>query len=273
MSVKELYQSRAEHLTSLGQTITRIHSMSWTDWDLRIIGDLRRLTDPVPFLGDRWPGRDDLRVTDQRVSARPNNKTECLVTTVYSTFGQEFRLGRPDEVGSWNIELDSEIEEASVDAYIDADGNKQSWATKWSDQGAAYTEANRPELKQTKVTPVILVTVTSSKALLAIYNDQIGKINSSDFLNETESTLIKAQSDYESDFTGDDTEKWLLIKVKRHKKGSKVWEYRLWFRFNDDGWNTQHGVATNMYKTVNFNNLLNGMRNITTDLGGALSGR
>jgi len=273
MSVKELYQSRAEHLTSLGQTITRIHSMSWTDWDFRIVGNLRRISDPVPFLGDRWPGRDDLRVTDQRVSARPNNKTECLVTTVYSTFGHEFRLGRPDEVGSWNIELDSEIEEASVDAYIDADGNKQSWATNWSDQGAAYTEANRPELKQTKVTPVLLVTVVGGKAFMRNIVLMKGKINSIDFLNETEELLAKAQTDYESDFTGDDTEKWLFIKARRYKRGSKVWNYRMLFRYNDDGWNTQNGVATNMYKTADFNELLNGMKNITTDLGGALSGR
>ncbi len=46
-----------------------------------------------------------------------------------------------------------------------------------------------------------------------------------------------------------DTKKWIFMGCDMRPIRSNCWEYQFHFVYNDQGWNTQHGVTTDMYAT------------------------
>ncbi len=254
MAVTESTESRSEHVTATGTVLTQVQHCTWTDWD-----DIDNLN--LAIIGDYWSAdRQDMRCTDIKVAAYAGNEY-CKVVTTWSTEGYEDRVEREDQIASWEDSLSVSMEEASVTAWYDRSANGwYNWKTEWESGGEAYTEDNMPDMVQYKPRMDYAITAYGSASLIARFADAVGMVNSINFIAQVQDTLDTAKSNRTTDTSGfEDAGKLMFMGCNRTLVRSTCYRYELNFLYDTDGWNLQHGVTTNMYNTMDFMSLLNGM--------------
>ncbi|KKN71433.1 hypothetical protein LCGC14_0421550 [marine sediment metagenome] len=240
MAIVELYTSREMHITKEGTTLTRYFSISDDDWNAWTDG-----TTTLPEIGEIFSeNRPDLRVTDIRNRWRSNK--ECEVEFTYSKMGMNFREKETDKIASMRDTFDFSVQAVSGMKFHDTDANAKEWPVLYGSEDAPDLIWYRPNITY------------STKSYLSNWDwnkvkDSIGKVNSGDFMKQyyrrTEESII--------DITGNDTGKWLFTGFNATQLSQGAYEIVMQFLYNDEGWNTPHGVSSSikMYGTANFDRL------------------
>lgn len=240
MAIAELYISREMHITKEGTTVSRYFSCSDSDWNAWTDG-----TTELPRIGDTWSDdRPDLRVTDIRNRWRSNK--ECEVEVTYSKTGMSFREAETDKVASMRDTFDFSVQAVSGMKFHDTDDNAKEWP-------ALYGSEDAPDLIWYRPNITYSIKMYLSNWQWNTVKDSIGKVNSADMMKQ----YYQKTGEDVVDITGDDTGKWLLAGFNATQTSQGVYEIVMQFLYNDEGWNTPHGVSSSikMYDTVDFNDL------------------
>ncbi len=245
MAVVEQFDSRKMHITDEGTVLTQFFNALADDW---------AAADPaIPVVGDTWPDRPDLVVTDVWLTWLDN--TNCMIEAVYSTIGGVFKGKRANKISGVKDDFNFSLVVDDASQYIDQDsGDPAVWSETWTADAAANNEDNTPPLSVFK--PALTVTRTMYLPTWQ-FNDiafAIGKINNSDWLNQT-ITLYSGTIPFTYDVTGDDTGKWLFSGYDAVQVGIESVQITMEFIYNFDGWNNPYGVTAFLYSSANFNGL------------------
>ena len=262
MSVQQRWDTQRERVTAAGRVLTAIFTCTWDDWHNDFVD--------LPSLGDEWPEDDELVCSDIEVSGLDN--VNCVVTATYSSEGPDGRSGRADQAASWRETIDAVMEEQTVTAYYDQSAKAwKAWLNTWTGQGQGYTEENVPDLVVHRPRMTFTLTLFGSVLHIDRVLSNLGKVNTTPFLPVYTAVKAKASASHGDDFSTavNDTGKWLFAgsRIERVKKSS--WRFDFTLIYDSDGWNTQHGVAINVYKGFDMSALLAEMNQLEQDSRGA----
>jgi len=291
--IREQRQSQTENDTLDGFTIPRIFTCEWSEWvdGFGAFTDGGAVIDPwyFPWVGDEWPGAPHLVVTHRKPEEHDG---KCRVRIEYSTEGDIARAGRPDEVTSWEEELDFESEEIPVLGWTDQDGKFWDWTKVWTKEisppggegpidpikGKPYekgwaTADNRPEFIDRVTRGVYTFTCYGSEATVVKLLNNKDKINSTKFLEQISAKKSAVDPRHKDDvWSFNDVGKWLFKGAQRRRVKRGVYRFNLIFVYDADGWNWQHNYFTNKHKSIDLFNLLEEMKNISDDTYGGMHG-
>ena len=256
--VTELHDSRAGHVTVLGTTITTHYTCTWEEWD--------NLDSNLPVIGNYWSiYRPDIRCTDITINQYAGN-TYAEVVATWSSECREHPINRENQAASWEDSLDITMVESVVSAWKDTSDEWQTWETKWTDQGESYTADNKPDLIQYKSQMNYSVVAYGSASLIGRFADSVGRVNRTNFISQVQNIMMSVKTKTTDSAAFSDVGKLMFAGCRRTPVRATCYRYELQFIHDADGWNTQHGVTTNMYDTMDFMDLLAGMDMIEDDL-------
>ncbi len=245
MAVVEQFNSRKMHITDEGTVLTQFFKATAEDW---------AAADPaIPKVGDVWPDRTDLVVTDVWQTWLDNVNT--MIEVVYSTIGGVFKGKRANKSSGVKDDFNFSLTVEDGSQYVDqVSGDATTWSVVWAAADPSATEDNAAPLSIFK--PALTVTRTMYLTTWD-FNDiafAIGKINNSDWLKQTK-IFYSGIIPFAYDVTGDDTGKWLFSGYDAVQVGIESVQVTMEFIYNFDGWNNPYGVAANLYSFANFNGL------------------
>lgn len=275
--IRELWDSQEENDTVEGLESSRKFHMDWNDWASGVgsylLEDGSYYVDwPVPFVGEVWEGREYLRVSHRRSRAL-NNKT-CEITISYTTKAHP-RQERADELSSWDEELDIAMDQKTVTGFLPiAEGPPMvlDWKKIWVAEGPeGATEKNAPDLIDYTPRMTYTLTAIGSASYTARFIDYMRCVNAAIFLPVLDGVIKSYDSSVVSDVAGiNDVGQWMFFGAQRKKKKPGVYQYRLLFIHDADGWNTSHGIYTGRYQSRDLTLLVSGMKNNTVDAWGGV---
>jgi len=261
----ENYDSRDERLTMYGYQFTTKYTATRAETlDPRASG--------LPLIGDYWsPARPDIRCSDVEIRQLAGN-THAIITATWSTECGEYRRGRPNQIASWEDSLEITTEETVIESWIDSvTGKPVSWAEMWKAASEDNTDDNRPIL--TKHTPrmVYTCTVYGSASLIGRFMEAAGKINSTDFISQVQTRIMKVKTKESDAIAFHDAGKLLFMGCRRTPTNSENYKYELHFLYNHLGWNNPYNLDPDLtgsfeiYESMEFYDLLSGMDYIEDD--------
>lgn len=281
MTVQEDYTSREVDITTSGTVLTAVYDCTWTDWDSDIVN--------MPIIGDYWPYESRLDMICSHIKVRAKDNVNCRVFATFSTEAYEARVARENQAASWREAINIDWTEQQGTTYWDqSSGMYKDWGSKWASDisavtGSDFSASQAPYLAVFVPKMHLTTTVYGNKSYIKRMYDNIGKINSSDFIDYFNATQAVAQPNHDDDVAGEtDKEKWMFAGCQMERISATNWQYNLHFLHcgtsSEHGnyaseasigyrsWNYQHGRRFNLYATADFTNLMEGMDLIEPEL-------
>ncbi len=262
--VIELYDSREQHITLVGNDIVTKYNATWDAWN-----DWSNLDLPIPVIGEAWSNDwPNVKCTDLRAKAVKNSNTRCEVTALWTDYGFSSPQREENQATSWNETLTIQSVVEQLDWYYDdLVDTWKSWKDTWIATGGDSDIL--PELTQRTPTADYTITAYGDKSYITRVLQNKGKVNEEKFLLEYSAKKAEADEAYQDDVTTiDDTGQWFFEGAHITRIASNRLRYDFHFLYHNLGWNTPYlinvggvptPVATYQYKTFDFWQLFDGM--------------